>query len=347
MKKLPTSRNAFFKSLQTTRLSSELVAHLTGQARPAIALAAIVCDDADIPVGASKMGGCPDLPATMVWPTRPAYPEEAGNAAEHRRKAISYLAETPSWMTLMDAKQFSATALRQAEAAESEFPLSFFLQLDLKSLASMEGFPEGLPTTGRLLFFYDHFEEPAKFDPASKIGWRLVWDETPIDSLFRAMPPRELVEISDKTWMAVFGGAKIIAESVMTPIPWSDKLWDAFSFDDYASYQAYDRWLGQFGMPDDAGGNQHLLGGFPLPMQSSMQATAQLAANGIWCGHSDVYELPEVVELLKAAREWQLLLQIGPEVALGMGDVGGMYVLIREQDLLNRAFDRVWVVYDG
>ncbi len=46
------------------RLQEQLISLL----RPAIALTATRTDDAHIPVGASKFGGAPDVPADFVWP---------------------------------------------------------------------------------------------------------------------------------------------------------------------------------------------------------------------------------------------------------------------------------------
>ncbi len=37
--------------------------------RPAIALSATRVEDAQIPLGASKFGGAPDVPLGFVWPT--------------------------------------------------------------------------------------------------------------------------------------------------------------------------------------------------------------------------------------------------------------------------------------
>ena len=47
-----------------TRLQSQLIALL----RPAIALTATRTHDAQIPLGASKFGGAPDVPSDFVWP---------------------------------------------------------------------------------------------------------------------------------------------------------------------------------------------------------------------------------------------------------------------------------------
>ena len=74
---------------------------------------------APIPVGASKIGGCPDVPAGFVWPRY-----EGGDNLESGREGL-------------------------------ERPLSFLAQFDLAEVAPFD--KDGLlPKTGHLAFFYDN-----------------------------------------------------------------------------------------------------------------------------------------------------------------------------------------------
>jgi Domain of unknown function (DUF1963) len=70
-------------------------------------------------VGASRLGGMPDLPPDVPWPWRPPVSERVWKAH-----------------------------------AERPWPLSFVAQIDFAEIQSAGGL-EGFPTSGRLLLFYD------------------------------------------------------------------------------------------------------------------------------------------------------------------------------------------------
>jgi uncharacterized protein YwqG len=248
-------------------------------------------------------------------------------------------------MTPEQARLFSDGYLARAEAVQSEFPLAFLAQLDLRVLSAEPGFDPIFPDHGRLLFFYDSLETPAEYDPCSIAGFRLIWDASPVTSLTRKMAPEALIGISDEEWSCLLKSATVTAQSVVTPIPLNDKLWAAFSLDDDDAYEAYHDWLDQFGTPDDANGINHQLGGWPRPLQNGMQARSQLASHGIYCGTQDAYETESAKELLKGAKAWRLVLQIGVDEPLGLFSVGCLYVLMREEDIRARAFNRAWFVY--
>ncbi len=88
------------------------------------------------------------------------------------------------------------------------------------------------------------------------------------------------------------------------------------------------------------------LGGFPRPLQNSMQAQSQLAFHGITCGSSDALRSEAAQTLLLGAKSWRLLIQLGGHDPIGpLTGPGALYVLIREADLQARAFERAWVVF--
>jgi uncharacterized protein YwqG len=397
----PVSREALGASLNgVNELTPALVAHLTRQAAPAISLKTAAASDASIPIGASKIGGAPDLPLGTSWPMRPPYPDAQAKRDQHRLFIGQTLAKAgiaPDWMAPDDGKRYVEERRRiEREAAESTLntmppdlvaqmrpifeaqrnftperareetrhqilqaqvvgetlPLSFIMQLDLGVLAAEAGFDPDLPRSGRLLLFYDRLETPPGWEPGSRVGFRLIWDETPLNDLRRASVPPALSSI-DHYEKLVLEPGHITARSVFTPITPSEKAWDAIPLDSKPSdsfgegpYWAYAAWLSRFGSPDDPHRINHQLGGWAQPLQNGMQAEAQLASNGIAGGSSDAYKTPAAKAVLKDAADWKLVLQIGVGETVGLG-AGAYYVLMRREDLLARRFDKAWVIYQS
>lgn len=114
---------------------------------PCVTLAVEPAADAEIPVGASKFGGAPDLPRGLRWPT---------------------------WVR-RDA-QPSGLLRRKPET-----PLPFVAQLDLAAVAEVDA-GTGLPADGLLLFFADVLGGVGLY-PEDRDGFRLLWVEpgTPLE----------------------------------------------------------------------------------------------------------------------------------------------------------------------
>lgn len=347
-KPLPHTRDELLRSLRATDLPEETVLHLAAQARPALLLTTAPADVAACPVGASRLGGAPDLPIGAVWPERPPYPDAARRATAHRREAERFLEASKkpnAWMTPEQGEAFSRICLARADAMGRPFPLTFFGQFDLAALSQVEGFDPLLPAEGRLLVFYDLWETPEGYVPEAAAGWQVIWDRTPVGSLARATIPEALAAIADDEWTAVFKPALVSATPVVTPIPPNDKGWNAFDLDDQDAYEIYQAWLSEFGVPDEMDGDNHQLGGYPRTLQNGLQVRSQLAANGIDCGHSDVWDTPAAKALLPGARSWRLVLQIGVDRHAGMAGPGAYYVVMREDDMAARRFELARVVY--
>jgi uncharacterized protein YwqG len=343
---LPENRDALFRSLSDTDLDPDIVSKLAAQARPAILLVTAESDENAIPLGASKIGGCPDLPRDLPWPVRPPYPDADKRAARHRKEARRLLEDSRkprSWMTAEQGERYSRALNVRADATQCEFPLAFLGQVNLAELADESGFDTAFPSEGRLLLFYDFQEMPEEYSPEASVGWRLVWDTTPVSELVRVPVPAALSSISDDEWSCVFRAARISMQTVVTPIQPNDKSWDAFSLDDDEELEIYQEWLSEFGTPDMNGRDNHQFGGFPQTLQNGLQARAQLAANGLYCGSSEVWETDAAKQLLKSAGDWRLVLQIGVDRHAGIPQPSAYYVIMREQDIAARRFDRARV----
>ncbi len=352
----PDSRQALQDSLLEAGLAPASVARLAEQAAPALVLETTPCEESAIPLGASKIGGLPDLPAGMAWPERPPYGDAAERARLHLREAERLGSEGTrpgSSLTPEHAREASREQDDLAAAVAAVFPLAFLAQLDLASLALQPGFPPALPHHGRLLLFCDYWVRPPAYDPHAAAALRLIWDRTPVERLERRAEPAALAGLAQERWGSRFKPAAVTARSVFTAIPPSDRRFDAFPhgadastfWDEDSEETRYEDWLARFGTPDEPDGTPHQLGGWPRPLLNDMQAQAQLASHGLYCGSGEAYTTAEARRLLRTADRWRLLLQIGRDDALGLLPSGALYILMREHDMRSRAFDRAWMVF--
>lgn len=343
--KFPANYETLSRSLSATGLDPKLVARLTSRVRHAIRLITAASDEDAIPLGASKFGGRPDLPPGSAWPKRPPYPD-AARRAEQWHELDRYLAQgrKPDYTPDEYDRRRSLILSAKADAVGKEFPLAFMGQFDLASLALEEGFDTGFPKEGRLLLFYDCWQEPENYIPEASVGWRLVWDTTPASALQRAPIPAELSAVLDTESPCIFRAARISTRSVVTPIGFDDESWDDISLNDDVARDIYRQWLNRFERAVSRDGHTHQFGGFPQTLQGDLQAKSQFAANGLYCGNGDAWKTEAGKELLKSARDWRLVLQIGEDLHAGILD-GAYYVVMREQDIAARRFDRARVEY--
>lgn len=205
--------------------------------------------------------------------------------------------------------------------------LTFLASLDLEEVAA-SGAITWLPTTGKLLFFYDTDSQPWGFDPADQGGWSVI-HVNKLGSEETAQPsalPQFLVEF----------------EKVESLPDWQrfDDLGIELHDSEVDAYiEGYFDWLG-----DEA---EHQIGGYPRPVQGdSMELECQLASNGVYCGDGSAYQSDEGKRLASGARDWRLLLQFSTDDDLGVmwGDAGDLYFWVKEQDSKKANFSNVWLV---
>ncbi len=149
------------------------VGRVVATARPSILFRREQVPDAALPLGASKLGGAPTLPAGFRWPTRPAHPDAARLAARERQSGATrrdLLAQTreerlarplqPGERAIELAELDAATARSEFVAGcfARPFPLAFVAQLNLADLSGQAGFDPHLPPTGTLSIFCDATE---------------------------------------------------------------------------------------------------------------------------------------------------------------------------------------------
>lgn len=211
-------------------------------------------------------------------------------------------------------------------------PLSFVAQVDLGEMQNAA--PNALlPKAGVLAFFYDREQQTWGFDPADRGSWRVLY--FPAGTVLHPRPFPESLKESRFTAVPL----RASAEATLPP---EEDLPATLSLDDDAAekYRAARERLASGG---DA---RHRLLGHPELVQNPMQLECQLASNGIYVGDPEGFESPRAKALAPGAGEWRLLLQVDSESAAGMtwGDMGRLYFWIRESDLKQQKFDRVWMV---
>lgn len=209
-------------------------------------------------------------------------------------------------------------------------PLTFLASLDLASLRAVTPI-DWLPSSGRLLFFYDVDGQPWGFDPKDRGSWAVLFvgEDTPLaataaEPVARSLPrhsvsfvPIETYPSSERPNVAVLGLNE--AES--------DRLGDLTA----SVYR---------GVPC------HQVAGWPNPIQGDeMELECQLASHGIYCGDSSGYQRSEASNLRDGAGDWRLLLQVDSDDDLEVmwGDSGILYFWIREQDARAGRFDKTWL----
>ena len=206
--------------------------------------------------------------------------------------------------------------------------LTFLASLDLEEIAET-GAISWLPTSGKLLFFYDVENQPWGFDPADRGGWSVVY-------------VKEISSDGDAQGPILPHQLFVDLEKVQSLPGWERLGEFGIELDD-ADIDTYIdgslEWCGD--------GEQHHIGGYPTPVQGDqMELECQLAANGIYCGDGSAYQSEEAKSLEPGAKDWRLLLQLCSDDDLDVmwGDAGDLYFWVREQDSLKGDFSNVWLV---
>ena len=205
-------------------------------------------------------------------------------------------------------------------------PLMFLLQIELSEL---NGYETGLdlPTTGRLLFFYDAETQPWGFYREDAGSAKVVY-----------IPDGEpLAEVSPHGIDPFPNISAAFAQEKTVPDPWS--VW----VDDLEPTSAE-----RFEL-DDALEERLMsctqIGGHPYVVQNSMEDECEeFASKSI----SDAEEFKSKSKEEKSVimKKWRLLLQLSSneETEMMWGDLGYIYFWINEDDLRRRDFSNVWLI---
>jgi hypothetical protein len=193
-------------SLASAGVSAKDQTTLLNMALPAVALQSTAAIDNDIPIGASKIGGAPDLPPNFSWPMRA--PTTAGDANLEALHAVlaEMKAQTFAKGYFTEQNYIDGIANIQSELDRKTklfgelAPLTFVLQLDLEDQATGTSIDPDFPQVGRLLLFYDMVLRPwFARDKDKHPLFQIVHDKTPKAELKRRAAPNlgyPLVEFS-------------------------------------------------------------------------------------------------------------------------------------------------------
>ncbi len=217
-------------------------------------------------------------------------------------------------------------------------PLVFIGQLDFAELAACRGeaLPD-LPRDGVLALFYDVQEQRWGFDPKDSAYWKLLWTPHSAEAV-PLPPPAELEEAG-----LAFDLPLRLEPRLGMSLP---DIWDGrapLPAEEWGDTEAEDYRVLREQLT--GGEHAHQVGGHPWWIQSDARLEAQLVSNGLYCGDSRGFDSPKARQLGSGASAWGLLWQIGSDDQTGFmwGDAGNLYLLIRDQDLRARRFDRAWL----
>jgi len=211
-------------------------------------------------------------------------------------------------------------------------PLAFVGQIDLDAIARLPG-REILSSRGLLLFFYD-MELQYGFVDFGRTGfWRVLHATGP------AVPRRAPAATHE---LAIYPEVRLSAASD-TQLPDPDSI-------DYLvelNTELRDQYADAYYDLPRSSGPSHQLFGFPEAVQNDVFQECQLDANGLGeAGRKGMLD-PEWPALKLGVKDWRLLLQVDSDDQAGMlwGDAGMLYFCIRDEDLREADFEKVWMVF--
>jgi uncharacterized protein YwqG len=275
------------------------------------------------PLGASRLGGEPDMPPDFDWPIRPA----------------------------IDDSIFPAHG-------GGPWPLSFVAQIDFAELQAVQILDE-FPPEGRLLLFCDPVDIPwgAKEDQARM---RVIFTTIAADRLRRRPCPLEFDQPREPS---LDRRSFIFKPRILRPTAWLlpplfiALLTEQPRADRAAAFSAYERFWddleARHGEPfgDDT---IHQVGGMAFSIQDPVEAECVKYADDrprprAWWQrwlNLDEFTKAQRAAHLAQADNWQLVLQVSSDLKAGMqwGDMGRLYLCARKQDLAARRFDQSWMV---
>lgn len=261
----------------------------------------------------SKVGGSPALPNGVEWPFRPSWPQLEDNGKDN---VLAGYFQSPQ-------------------------PYSFIAQISFEEMLATgaEGLP--LPTRGALYLFYDDLAQCWGFDPKDALGFKVIY-----------VPSVENVEVAQKP--EFHEGVPSYGEVVLEPkLRFEYCPPEGLHFENIgisaSDKDAYIQFLelieGQSEL-DWRYASKHKVLGWSNTVQAPMEEECALVTSGIYCGGPEGFNSPEAKKIMSEPNEWVQLLEIGTDDEADMmwGDVGTLFLWIKQSDLENRRFENTWLI---
>lgn len=191
----------------------------------------------------------------------------------------------------------------------------------------------GLPRTGILWLFYDAVAQVWGFTPGDAPGFRVLYAADPRDFAPRPppaarAPPEAYVEVAlvPEPWFDLPPSGGIHLDGLHLPAATAEQFSDLHIDLDHRA--------------------NHKAGGWPDLVQNPMEEECALVTAGIYMGEPGNRRTEEARRILAEPNDWRLLVQIGSDDDAEMmwGDLGRLYLWIREADLSAGRFDRTWLI---
>lgn len=221
---------------------------------------------------------------------------------------------------------------------EGNLPIPFIAQINLDEIQELGLENNALPTSGRLLFFYDALDDEGIAGHELKT-YRVFWDQSAPETLETVDIPKELIEAHENE----FGDWP---NSVLLMDPQEIQLHKALRTLGEDSPELED-FLDEVDS-DDADGMAGLLNAFYWekagPFPDIDWHRNQMFGVPI-CEQGDPRRDVAGAEGTTKASDWQLLAQFGIDTLLPETGDGSIYFLIPKKDLVDSNFARVRAVY--
>lgn len=270
-----------------------------------------VAREGEVGLGATKIGGRPDLPEDAAWPV--------GSGEE---------------------------GIRPPDAPpRAGRPLSFLGQVNLAEAAA-EARAGLLPARGVLYFFYDALAQPWGFDPRDGGGWAVLYAGPSEDGTTVPLVRREAPAGLDARAVFRGRGAALSAGYSLPDAEHEEVAAWGLDEEELGDYRELVADLEEAWAVDAP---LHKMLGHASALQGDHMAfQCQMASAGLYLGGSGgpAPDPVAVARLAEGAGEWRLLLQLDSDPWSGMewGDAGTLYFWAREGAVRAREFGRAWVV---